>query len=547
MHEVDWSKLPSCKADVKFSKSRLTRQEYNSFRTVLSVSLPVYVIGATPPRPDPSHPPSLVGGVVKRFGYQPPIPNRSLLRKFGRFVELWMRRNLRPLAPDELPTIDEWLSSTDYTEARRCELSALWEDRDSWEANQKIFHKLKSFIKDETYPEFKYPRLINSRIDLAKCFIGPTVDAISHQVFNLPWFIKKIPVRDRPMVISDRLFRPDGNYIFTDYTAFEAHFTPELMRECQFRLYRYMTKNLSDHELFMKFCFGTLAGRNICQFKHVTVTLDGVRMSGEMDTSLANGFHNLMAFLFLVYQNDPSAILDGFVEGDDGIFVVSPDSAKPTTGQFAELGLTIKIGETPNLSEASFCGQVYDVDEGIVVTDVNEVLCRFGWTSKRYVLSNERTRLMLLRAKGFSLSYQYNGCPVLSALGRKIIELTEGIDIEPRILNAMDQWERQKLREAMTKDITYKTPGLSTRALVEKLYGLTVHEQLLMEDEINSMTELRPLKFSLNVSKDWQNYYEHYSHPVYDTDPCWLIQDESDYLVDLLNAAPQAEKFIDSL
>ena len=322
---------------------------------------------------------------------------------------------------------------------------------------------VKSFIKDETYTEYKYPRLINSRVDLAKCLIGPAVAAISAKVFDLPWFIKKIPVCDRPMAIMDTLYGPGRTYEYTDYTSFEAHFTPEIMEVCQFELYKYMTKSLGQHKDIMAFCFGTLAGTNVCKFKHVTVHVKGVRMSGEMDTSLSNGFHNLVAYLFCVFENSqkfstPKYNVRGFVEGDDGIFTLSDKQLTPTVEQFAALGLTIKIGSTTKLSEASFCGQVYDTDENIVVTDVVEALARVGWTNKKYVQANNKTLLQLTRAKGFSLAYQYNGCPVLGALGHKILDLTEDVKISEKIFANMDQWESQKLREAVANRPLKRTP-----------------------------------------------------------------------------------------
>lgn len=548
MHEIEYPTLPECKPDVRFSKTRLKRSEYNSYRTVLSTNLPMYA-DVSPPRPDPSHPPSLVAGVVKRFGFQPPIADRAKLKEFGRYVELWMKRNLIPLSGDELPSVEDWLDSTDYGDARRKNLLELWADRDSWVVTSSMLAYIKSFIKDETYPEYKYPRLINSRVDMAKCLIGPVVAAISDQLFSKDWFIKKVPVADRPMVISDKLYCPGAEYIFTDYTAFEAHFVPELMRICQFKLYRYMTKNLACHDQVMKFCFGTLAGRNKCEFKNVTISIDGVRMSGEMDTSLANGFHNLMAFLYLTWKHDPTAKVLGFVEGDDGIFRVEPPSAAPTTDDFASIGLTIKIGTTPELSEASFCGQVYDRDDGIVVTDIVDALSRFGWTNKKYVRCSFKTQLELLRARGFSFAYQYNGCPVLSELGHKILELTKHVTIRQSIIDQMDMWERQRFKDAASAKIHRKPVGLSTRALVEKLYGIGIDVQMEWERSIRAMGNVGPLPFSVAdyAPKCWSDYTTKYSHTIFDTNPCWLITDEKEFLTYLVSRAPNAVKFVKSL
>jgi hypothetical protein len=350
------------------------------------------------------------------------------------------------------------------------------------------------------------------------------------------------------MAIYNALFRDGGSYIFTDYTAYEAHFVPEVMRSCQFKLYKHMTRHLSCYDDVMRFCFSTLAGRNKCIFKNVTVGINGVRMSGEMDTSLANGFHNLMAFLYLCWKNGAKDVV-GFVEGDDGLFRVEPPSAAPSADQFSLLGFTIKIGVTDRLSEASFCGQVYDIDEGIVVTDVLDALSRFGWTNKKYVRASFPTRLELLRARGYSMVYQYNGCPVLSTLGRKILELTEGVQIRQTIIDSLDLWERAKLNSAISNLPVEKIPGPATRFLVEKLFGLPVEVQIDWERRISQQTEFGPLPINLDdyCPKEWIDYYDRYSHPIFDTNPLWLVKDEAVFCSYLKEMAPQTEKFLNSL
>jgi hypothetical protein len=272
-----------------------------------------------------------------------------------------------------------------------------------------------------------------------------------------------------------------------------------------------------------------VGGRNKLIFKHFTAAIDGVRMSGEMDTSLSNGFSNLMFFLFLTHENSGSA--DGFVEGDDGLFRVTPPSAAPTKEQFARLGLTIKIETTKVLSEASFCGQVYDMDELIVVTDPLETLARVGFTNKRYVKANKSTRMQLLRAKGFSLAYQYAGCPLLQELGHRILHLTKGVEVSQRVIGCMDQWEKQKLELAMKVSAVKKEIGQGTRALVEKLYGVTVEQQFAIEKRISTLQlGLHPMPLMDLCDPSWTEYYERYHFTEYDTDPCWLLRGVDTYL-----------------
>jgi len=546
MTEVPEIGLPEAKDTLKISKTRFQQWEYNNERLCLSVSLPLCFTGATPPRPDPSHPPSAVAAIVKRFGYKPPPLERRLKRKFRRFIQLWMRRNLVPLTDEEIPTFELWLASTPYTSSRKEELAKLWKLYCA-DPSRYNFKKVKSFIKDETYPEYKYPRLINSRIDAAKCYFGPIVQAVSDHLFSLPWFIKKIPVPDRPVAIRDLLYSvgTDVDYVFTDYTAFEAHFTKEIMDITQVELFKYMLKDCHQQE-WLDVYSQTMAGRNHLTFKYFDAQLDATRMSGEMDTSLSNGFSNLMLFLFACHERGATDVV-GFVEGDDGLFRVTPSTSAPTAKDFSDLGFTIKIEHTENLSEASFCGQVYDMSDLIVVTDPKEVVLRLGWTNKKYTAASLATRMQLLRAKAYSLVYQYHGCPILDVLGRRLLHLTEGTNIEPRILDSLDQWERQKLVAAMTSKLpTPIEPGQNTRNLVSKLYDVSISEQLAMEKKFSTIElGLHDNPFN-TVDPSWIDYFERYSLDHRVRDPCWQVRSERK-LISRLSQYKCCQTFVASL
>jgi hypothetical protein len=562
MNEVSYVALPECKTDLKIGPSLITRDQYNSERTVLSTSLPIYLEGTTPPRPDPSHPPSLVSGIIKRFGYKPPTINRKLLRQFRRFVIMWLRHasGWKPLTEVDLPSLDEWLDSTDYSASRKEELRRVWNDRKNRKLSRSDLKKVKSFIKDETYPEYKCPRLINSRVDLAKCFFGPIVKAVSDKVFSHPAFIKKTPVVDRPEAIYNRLHIDGAEYDCTDYTAYEAHFVQELMDACEFELYKYLCGSLGIWPELRWFLKEVLQGINTCIFKFVTIWILATRMSGEMNTSQDNGFTNMMIYLFLVWINakkiglasdvSPTSRMyhaEGMFEGDDGLTCTIPRSLAPTAEQYRDLGLTIKIITVRNLNEASFCGQIYDVEDKVVVTDIVDAVARVGWTNKRYVQASQSTLLQLLRARGYSFCYQYNGCPVLATLGRRILELTQDVVVEQRIIDGMDWWEKQKYLEAVAGLPVFKYPTAGTRALVHKIYGITLTQQFEWEKIISKM-QFGPLVLpGLTSPQCWTDYYERYNHNCYDRNPLWLVKPEDELLKRILKAAPQSAEFVRSL
>jgi len=451
------------------------------------------------------------------------------------------------LTEADIPSFEEWLEATPYPQSRKDELTKQW-NKCNRQPCQRLFSWVKSFIKDETYPEYKYPRSINSRCDQAKCYFGPVVQAVSDRLFSKPDFIKKVPVPERPLVIRDTLLSSgeDDDYIFTDYTAFEAHFIKEIMEVTQFHLFRHCLKGTSYETTWLPIYEDVVGGVNHLQYKNFLINIAATRMSGEMDTSLSNGFSNLMLFKFLVSENGGTSV--GFVEGDDGLFRVSPRSAAPTAEQFKDLGFTIKIGTTRILSEASFCGQVYDMTDLKVVTDPLEVLARVGWTNKKYVRCNDQTAMMLLRAKGYSLVYQYLGCPILDVLGRRILELTESVNIPERIFANLDQWERAKLRAATQSKLPpYEEPGEGTRQLVHKLYGITVKEQKEIE-ELFSNIDLghHPFPCIEKVHSSWTDYYNTYHTEFEFNDPCWLLKSER-WLLDKLQKIPNCEQFVRSL
>jgi hypothetical protein len=253
----------------KSFRVRRVRPWLQNYRPI-SRRLPVYYPSATPPRPCPGQIASTLSGVAKRAATSTPKPDRKLRREFSRFVSLWLKRNFEPLTTDEMMNFDEWLESTSYSEARKTELRKVWEDCGA-NPSKRMLVLVKCFVKDETYPEYKFPRGIYSRSDAAKCLFGPLVQSVSKKLFSMHWFIKKIPVVDRPMVIYEKLYKPGSKYVYTDYTAFEAHFTSELMEDCENKLYKWATRKLSrDTQKVAATMADVKSGKNKMTLRHLT-------------------------------------------------------------------------------------------------------------------------------------------------------------------------------------------------------------------------------------------------------------------------------------
>lgn len=491
--EVPLPKITPIKDKIKFSRIAEVDLE---IRSPIAVSLGCHVLGFSAPGPDPCDPYTMAAGVCKRVACKPPSANSQRMFRFREFVRTFVRKNFTPLAPDSDLSIETWLESTDYPRWRKDELLKAWSEvTDIWDTK---YHTVKSFMKDETYfPDYKHARGIYARRDETKCFLGPVFKLIEKIVYNHPSFIKHVPVKDRPNYIMSMLHKHGSTYFATDYTAFESLFTRELMECCEFELYDYMTRDLPCHEEFMSFCNFVLAGINHIQFKFFWFSMLASRMSGEMCTSLGNGFTNLMVMLFLCIEVG-SIDFVGVVEGDDGLFRISGPA--PTKSDFESLGLTIKLETHVDISTASFCGIIFDTIDRCNIADPRKVLLNFGWGSSKYASVSKNERLLeLLKCKSLSLAHQYPGCPIIQSLAMYGLRVTAKVPVLNALRTAcakgvLNSYQRSALLSALRDVVPYIEVGIGSRLLVEKLYGISVEGQFTYERYLNSLTKLQPLE-----------------------------------------------------
>jgi len=474
----------------------------------MRASLGPHLNGAARPVPDTNDPAGMKAGSAKRFCFNPPRADPELMAEFRGFVKQWLIENLVPLDANSDTSVTAWLDKTDYTQARKEELLRKWDANPDMSLLKN--RCVKMFLKDENYPEYKYPRGINSRVDEFKVATGPIFKLIEKELFALEWFIKKIPVADRPAYIMSRLGH--GNlFMATDYSSFEALFVKDLMMSCEFQLYEYMTTELPGGKEWLKLITEVIAGNNVLYNKYFKTFIEATRMSGEMNTSLGNSFSNLMFMLFLAKRRGSTSVA-GVVEGDDGLF--SMTGGFPTTEDFRALGLVIKIEIHSEISTASFCGLIFDVVDRVNITDPIKVLQTFGWTTRAYAGSCQRRKLELLKCKALSVINQYNGAPILMSLARYALRLTEGVRAKP---GQVGVWERQELREALAYKGPIREVPYNTRQLVENKFGITIEHQIALEKYLDELTGAGPLDHDLILMYsgfDAQHYYHNYVRKV---------------------------------
>lgn len=502
-------------------------------RTIEKVSLGFHYEGATLPHVACDDPGTLKDGVMGRMGKLMPTPYAGYYDELKLVTQAFCNSFLEPLRSDTDVSFENWLEHTNYNERRKEELRKCYEEvinpLEKLGTKKQKYFLVKLFAKDESYVEFKHARGIYARDDVAKCFFGPYFKCIENVVYEYEAFIKHVPVADRANYIYDLLYRIGGKYVQTDYSSFECHFDRRRMQSCEFVMYKHMMQYLPTGNFVLRVMTKILCGINIVQNKMFFFSVAARRMSGEMCTSLGNGFSNLMMYYhqcwklgllkiqFPFFIDDPRRIVPGVVEGDDGLFSHPLSGKVPSTESFTSCGCLIKLVVFTEISAASFCGLLFDEDAREVVADIRKIMCEFGWTSKQYSSAKVNKLKGLLRCKAMSFICQYPSCPVVAAMCRAALRLTRGYDVRHLVYaKHNDEYTRERIRYGLSnyKDFMNRSIHPRTRLLVQELFGLTVAEQLDLENMFDSMIELRPWTYGplLDIlPESWFVYYENYS------------------------------------
>jgi hypothetical protein len=425
-----------------------------------------------------------------------------------------------PLQPGYL---ESWLSQTNYPEWRKKELRLAYDNIQNDEGLYKFtdnIHKhgvVKIFVKDEFYPEFKYPRAIWARQDEFKVIAGPIFKEIEKKLFDLPYFIKKVPKQDRPKFLHEFLECDDFIYQGTDYTSYEAHFNEDMQDDCEFELYRHMMQHNDHLKKVLHMIFQVTATYNLIKNKYFTLMTYAKRMSGEMNTSLGNGFSNLMFLKFGLHRYKiPHK--GPVVEGDDALLSLKTQLPQE---YYDEMGLNVKLEVFDTLGEASFCGNVFSSDELINITEPIYYLCTTPWLSKLYTHAGPKKKWELTKCKALSLAWEYPGCPILSNYAHKLLSLLHDFEVGSSRCGSWELERQQLAKQSYLSGTLQKIdPGPSTRLLMQTKYGITVEEQLQIERDIDNMTLTHfESQTALRLCPDsWKENYNNYCFKEYYTD-----------------------------
>lgn len=480
------------------------------------VSLGMHFEGVCLPTVDTRDPDTLRDGVCFRMGKTLPDRRGDFLSEINLTTRTWLKDNFTPLAIDSDYSFETWLAGTNYDLTRKKELTEIHENiicpLERKGKNLKHFI-VKLFAKAESYVDFKHARGIYARDDIAKVYFGPWFKLIENELYKDPTFIKHVPTSERGDYIYNRLFQEGNVYVQTDYSSYEAHFDADLMSNCEFLLYQHALEKIPGSEMPLAIMREVLMGKNRIFNKYIDVLVKASRMSGEMNTSLGNGFSNYM----LMYNQCRRLRLPciGVVEGDDGLFTF-PINSKPATADFDSCGCLIKLEVFDKISHASFCGLLFDEEDRQIVADVRKIMASLSWSSKQYVSASKSTHLALLRCKAMSMLVQYPSCPIVASMSRAIIRLTKHISIKKVIdRNRFDLYTRDKLMYGVAnfKHNLNAPIGLGTRLLVEQLWGFTIELQLKLEKKFDQMVTIEPIctdEFIDLFPLSWREYSDNY-------------------------------------
>lgn len=499
----------------KFRKTPITDR-----RPIVAVQIGPTLNACLPKHtPDPY---ALALGVCKRVAFLPPVPEEGRLSGLRQFVLKWAQTNLVPLHPETDFSFESWISETQYPEWRKNELRAIYDELPIRDFKYNLEgKKIGMFMKDEFYTDFKFPRGIYARKDPFKVVFGPYIKRIEQVVFKHPAFIKYVPVSDRPKYIESYLYRVGAKVVATDFSSFEAQFTKEMMENCEDVLYEYMLSKTPGYREFLELKTH-INGTNVIDNKYFTLELEATRQSGEMNTSLGNGFSNLMFMLYICEQYGCTNIR-GVVEGDDGLFVM--DNEPPTPAYFAKFGLVLKAEYVDDISSASFCGIIYHSSDLIPLTDVRKVLATTGWyTGSKWMMKSNKL-LAILRCKALSVYHQYNGCPVLTSFALAIIRKTMHLhkaskDWVMRGDKSVSSFQREMFLLYVNAKLPPRaTTGYGSRLVVEEKFGVPVGVQRQLEkyfddnDIVNNPMMIDELQF--NVPPQWTKFGDRYTRVIH--------------------------------
>lgn len=419
-------------------------------------------------------------GLIKRVAHieHPFIP--EVREQFYRFVSQHIHDFISPLPPglEFQDLLENWLSNSHYTLAYKDTLRKSAQQVLTNQVKDYNIYLLKSFIKSEFYAEVKEPRIIMSRSNYFKAVAGPYFYAVENLVYDRHYIKHLTPAQ---LALRLEEFKKDTSvYYQTDYSSFEGSFTNDIQQNVECALWKKLFVNYPYILKFVLKAYNT----NVVRYKRAKAKFEGSRMSGDVWTTMANSFTNNMLIRFTMLMSHTSG--DFLVEGDDSLI----KSHAALNWQIpTDLGFKLKCESHTNPNKVFFCSLRSSGD--VLIPDIPRTLANYGLSCEyRYVKAYQRntrnSRKMirsLMKSKAQSLLAQAAGVPILQELALQQLRVYSDAHVQ---LKYFDWWERTflDLTHPQARPIT-----LRTRKYVEKVFKISVHDQIALEKEISKSND----------------------------------------------------------
>lgn len=173
---------------------------------------------AVRPLPDLRDPVNMVASACHRFAREMPRGTRPRRARFLRFAKHFIRRAFPVLDGGTDVSLETWLAESSYNETQKRALRMAFYHDDLLKDSD---FDAESFLKDEHYPEFKYPRSINAYPLRNKANCGPIQHALDKAVFSTKWSVKFLTMPQRAARMAEKFGRRPVDV--NDSSSFEAH------------------------------------------------------------------------------------------------------------------------------------------------------------------------------------------------------------------------------------------------------------------------------------------------------------------------------------
>lgn len=419
-----------------------------------------------------------VRGLCKRVVHEEHPCDPEVQADFISFARHYIKHHIKPIPSglDEDTLLENWLSHSKYNTEKKNKLRELNGKMRKHEIPRRQYLELTSFIKSEFYEEPKEARIINSRSDAFKARVGPFIHAAEQYVYD-DHFIKHCT----PAQVVERMkTKSKGFEVFyeTDYSSFEGSFSSTLLYRIE--LY-FLTRLFYNYPEIVSLIATALTSKNKLTFKKIyTAEFYGSRMSGEMWTSMCNGFMNKLLVEYVAKRSE--ANVDYLVEGDDGFIC----SNKELNWDLTRLcGFKLKCDVVFDPMKIQFCSLRVCGDK--LVPDIKRTLKHYGFIidsqlSRALSTGSKRSQTKLKEiqlAKAQSLLATASGIPILQSIAQQQIRVLNGTHLNPRYY---DWWESEfyDLTNARASPITQEM-----REYVASEFNIPVQLQIDIENDIN--------------------------------------------------------------